>query len=484
MMVLLLGIAMGFSVSLSAIIPAGDLHETGLDLGGWAISLGITLVAGTSMLVAGRVIGRRSKRPLAMRRREAMALVGAGWFACSWVAALPYFFCDPHVPLDFAFFEGVSGLTTTGATIFVDLERLPKSILMWRSFTQWVGGMGILAMFVVVLSGMTASSRTLIGAESSLSNSDIASLRQTMRRLWALYLGFTMICGLGLWGMGLTPFQAVNHALTVVSTGGFGTENSSIAGDLFGTGSKIWLMIFMVLGAISFPFYLTMMKRKWRDLWKKFEEVYWFLGLMVIASAVLLIHHFTGNFDGAGPVDIVFNVVSIVTSTGYVSSDLSQWGRLGIGMVILLMMVGGCSGSTAGGLKMSRIIFWLRFLKSGLHRTFRPKVVDPIKLNGRKVSEASVEQLFLVISLFGFFAITGTFALQLLEPQLSLLGSISVIVSCLGNFGPALADMGGGQSFAEVGTTTKIMFSILMILGRLEYVAFLVLFSRQLWKRY
>lgn len=472
------------SVSLSALVPAGELHETGLDLEGWGISLSITLAVGASLFIVGHVKGKRSGRSPAMRRREAMALVGAGWFACSCAAALPYFFCEPQVSLDFAFFEGVSGLTTTGSTIFVDLERLPKSILMWRSLTQWVGAMGILAMFVVVLSGMTSSSKTLIGAESSLSNTDLASLRQTMRRIWLLYLGFTIVCGLGLWGMGLTPFQAVNHGLTAVATGGFGTENTSVAGAPFGTASKIWLMVFMILGAISFPFYLTMMKRKWNDLREKFEEVYWFLGIVGIASLVLLIQHFLGGFDGARPVDIVFNVISIGTSTGYVSSDFDEWSRLAVGVLVLLMVVGGCSGSTVGGLKVSRIIMWVRFLKSGLHHTFRPKMVEPIKLNGRKVQDGAFEQLFLVISMFGFFVIMGTFVLQLLEPAQSLKGSLSAVISCLGNMGPALADMGGAEGFAQAGVATKVFFAILMILGRLEYIAFVVLFSRQLWKRY
>lgn len=480
----MIGIAMVVSVSLSEIVPAGDLHETGLDLKGWGVSLAITMGIGTALFIVGHVKGKRSGRSPAMRRREAMALVGAGWFACSCAAALPYFFCEPHVPLDYAFFEGVSGLTTTGSTIFVDLESLPKSILMWRSLTQWVGAMGILAMFVVVLSGMTSSSKTLIGAESSLSNTDLASLQQTMRRIWLLYLGFTIICGLGLWGMGLTPFQAVNHGLTAVATGGFGTENTSLAGEPFGTASKIWIMVFMILGAISFPFYLTMMKRKWKDLREKFEEVYWFLGIVGIASLVLLIQHFSGGFDGARPVDIVFNVISIGTSTGYVSSDFDEWSRLAVGVLVLLMVVGGCSGSTVGGLKVSRIIMWVRFLKSGLHRTFRPKMVEPIKVNGRKVQDGAFEQLFLVISMFGFFAIMGTFVLQLLEPAQSLKGSLSAVISCLGNMGPALADMGGAEGFAQAGATTKVFFAILMILGRLEYVAFVVLFSRQLWKRY
>lgn len=482
-MVLLLGMAMVVSVSLSAIVPASDLHDTGLDLTGWAISISLAFVFGGGLWFWGLMVGRRSKRVPLMRRREAMALVGAGWFLCSAVAALPYFFCEPGVPLDFAFFEGVSGLTTTGSTIFVDLERIPKSILMWRSVTQWVGGMGILAMFVVVLSGMTSSSKTLIGAESSLSNTDLASLRQTMRRLWVLYLGFTVVCGLGLSWLGLSPFQAVNHALTAVSTGGFGTENASVGGDLFGAGSKIWLIVFMILGALSFPFYLTLMKRKWQDLRSKFEEVFWFLGLLVAVSLILLAESAAGGTQ-TKPVDVLFNLVSAATSTGYASSNLNEWSRLGKGILLILVIIGGCSGSTSGGLKVSRIILWGRFLKAGLHRTFRPRLVEPVRLNGRKVGDDTIEQLFLVLSLFGFFLITGTIILQLLEPNHSLMGSLSAVMSCLGNFGPALADMGTLESFAKVGITTKLMLASLMILGRLEYIALLVLFSRQLWKRY
>jgi trk system potassium uptake protein TrkH len=203
-----------------------------------------------------------------------------------------------------------------------------------------------------------------------------------------------------------------------------------------------------------------------------------------VACLVLIGQRLAGGLPGAGPVDIVFNVVSVATSTGYVSCDLNGWSRLGTGVIILLMVIGGCSGSTAGGLKVGRLIFWSRFLRSGLHRAFRPRLVKPIKLNGRKVGDDSVEQLFLVISLFGFFAMTGTFALQLLEPDQSLLGSVSTVFSSLGNFGPALAEMGGLESFAELRVPTRLLLTGLMILGRLEYLAFLVLFSRQLWKRY
>ena len=183
-------------------------------------------------------------------------------------------------------------------------------------------------------------------------------------------------------------------------------------------------------------------------------------------------------------IDIIFNVVSVSTTTGYVSSDYDTWSRVGVGLLILLMIVGGCSGSTAGGLKMSRMIFWFRFVASGLERSFRPKVVSPIKLAGRQVADDATDQLFLVLSLFGFFGITGTLLFQLLDPGHSLMGAMSAVISCLGNVGPAFAEMGPTENFAGVSPASKILFACLMILGRLEYVALLVLFTRQLWKKY
>ena len=482
MVVLLLGAAMVFSVLLAWIIPTGERHNTGLDLKGWALCLGIAVSLGGGLWGTGKYLGKRSSRPDTMRRREAAALVGSGWFVCGLMAALPYCLCEPHETLPNALFEAVSGLTTTGATIFSNLESLPKSILMWRSVTQWVGGMGILAMFVVVLSGMTSSSKTLIGAESSLANSDISSLRQTMRQLWALYVVLTVVCGTGLYFLGLTPFQAINYSLTAVSTGGFGTESDSV-GSIFTVWSKSWLIIFMIIGAISFPFYLVLMRRRFNDLGKRFEEVWWFLAMIGFFCLVMLLQKLGGGTD-VPAIDLIFNIVSIGTSTGYVSDDYDHWSRMGVGIMLFLMMIGGCSGSTSGGLKVSRIILWFRFMVSGLLRSFRPQAVSPVKLNGRQVPDEALGQLFLVLTLFGFFGITGTMAFQMFDPGHSLMGAVSGIISCLGNIGPAFEEMGPTESIHEISSPSKILFVCLMILGRLEYVALLVLFVPKLWKRY
>lgn len=469
---------------MSALVPVGAGHETEMDLGGWFLSLAVALGLGLGLLGWSFYLAKKAGRLGAMRRREAMALVGGGWLVCGVVAALPYCFCEPRVSFNLAFFEAVSGLTTTGATIFVDLEEVPKSILMWRSFTQWFGGMGILAMFVLVLAGMTSSGKTLVGAESSLSTSDIASFRQTMRRLWGLYAGFTLVCGLGLWAMGLTPFQAVNHALATLSTGGFGTENASVGAEPFGVISKLWMMVFMLLGATTFPLYLSMMAGRWEVMRTRFEEVIWFYLFVGLGIGVVTLSHFFGEMRDIGWVDLAFNVVSAVTSTGFVSGDFGDWSRLGLGLLILLFVMGGCAGSTSGGLKVGRIVLWGRFLKVGLHRTFRPKMVVSLKMNGQVVRETGVGQLFAVLSFFGFFAFLGTFAVQVMEPEVSLLGAVSVVLSCLGNYGPAFAEMGEATSFVTVGWETRMLFVGLMLLGRLEYLAVLVLLSRQLWKRY
>lgn len=484
-MVFLLSCAMMVCVGLGFVVPIDEGHNSDLALTNWAISLAIALSVGGLLRFLGYCLARKNKKdgPIVMRRREAMALVGIGWLVCCFIGALPYLFCDLDLDFSSAFFESVSGLTTTGATIFGELENLPKTILLWRSVTQWVGGMGILAMFVVVLSGMGVSGKTLIGAESSLSNSDISSLRQTMRQLWVLYLGFTIVGGFALFFLGLTPFQAVNHILTTVSTGGFGTQSDSIAGDDFTTPVKSLMIFFMVLGALSFPIYLTLMKRQFKTLKMRFEEVWWYLGILITVCAVMIgIRQF--HVFEEKTIDVIFNIVSISTSTGYVSSDYELWGDFGIGVMLLLMIIGGCSGSTSGGLKVSRMILWFRYVRAGLKTSFRPKAIIPVKMNGRTVEDSSLAQLLLVISLFGFFGITGSILFRIFEHDHSPLGTLSLIISLLGNTGPAFAEMGPTEAWFDLSTPSKILCSGMMILGRLEYIAVLILFSRSLWKRY
>jgi trk system potassium uptake protein TrkH len=485
-LLLLLAAAMVVSVGLGAVLPAGDTHNVALELTGWKIAIGITLSSGGLLLLLSRYIKRdRAKRGV-MLRKEAIALVGIAWLVCSTHAALPYIFCEPTLPLDKALFEAVSGLTTTGATVFTDIEAVPKTILLWRSATQWLGGMGILAMFVLLLSGIGASGRMMFGAESSLHSADLtlSNLRQTTRSLWALYISFTAVCAIGLFCLGLAPFEALNHAMTTTATGGFGTENDSIAGPEFTDAIKIWLVLFMLICGISFPLYLILLRRRRFEDLKNHEETWWFLGIITAASVVIILGHSLWAINES-TVDIIFDVVSIATTTGYVVGDYNTWGLGGKEVIFALMVIGGCSGSTSGGLKVSRLILWLRFCRSELTRAFRPKMVQRPTLNKRPVPEGTLGQLFVVLTCASFVLVAGSLFIHFIEGHsVTNVGCVSAVASCLCNIGPAFAEFGPTKNFANLSTPSTLFLPVLMILGRLEYIAVLVLFSRKLWRKY
>ncbi len=483
-LILLVALAMVICFVLGWLLPVAETRLPEIALWGWGMAVGTTVGSGVALLLMGRIA--KGKRDAAvMLRKEAVAIVGLGWIACSFHVALPYVYCEPGLMPDKAFFEAVSGLTTTGASVFTDLAALPKTVLLWRSATQWMGGIGILAMFVLVLAGTGASGRTFFAAESSLQSSDLAlaNVRRTTRALWGVYVGLTVVCGLGLWALGMTPFQAINHALATTSTGGFGTENDSIAGAAFHDGIKIWMTVFMLGGAISFPLYIVVIRRRQFTFLKEHEETWWFLGIAGGAAVAIILILGNAGVEESW-VNIVFTVVSMVTTTGFVVCDYDKWPVMAKELILLLMVVGGCSGSTAGGLKVSRFILWLRFVRAELTRVFRPKVVRNLNLNGKPVPVGARGQLFLVLSMAAFFVAMGSLAMRILEPGMSTEGCVSAVVTSLANVGPAFAEVGPTQNFAQLSGASTVMLALLMMVGRLEYVAVLVLFSRGLWRRY
>ncbi|MGI9244706.1 MAG: TrkH family potassium uptake protein [Verrucomicrobiales bacterium] len=480
-LLLLLAGAMGACLLIGFWLPVSTSHNPDAEAVGWWISLAATATAGSALFL----IGRRHEQRRVMIRKEAIAMVGLSWIVCSFFASLPYQICPPHLSFDRAIFESVSGLTTTGATVFANIEGLPKTILLWRSVTQWLGGMGILGMFVLVLSGIGANGKTLFSTESSTHTTDLslANVRQTTRSLWLFYFALTGVAALGMALLGMTPFQAINHALTATATGGFGTENDSLAGAEFGNALKIWIMAIMFLSGISFPLYIALIKRRDLRILKQHEETWWYLAIMAAASTLLVLINASAK-GGAPVIDVVFNAVSIMTSTGFVVGDYDSWPLIGGEIIIILMVIGGCSGSTAGGLKVSRMILWLRLMRIELIRAFRPKLVLPLKLNGSTVPEGTRGQLLVVLTMAGFFFFSGTLLLQAFEPEKSLLGCSSAVITSLCNIGPGFAEFGPTKNFTTLSTPGALMLPCLMVLGRLEYIAVLVLFSKRLWRRY
>lgn len=485
-LLLLMAGAMVLCLGVGSLLPAAtDGHSTEIGLRGWLIAISATVLGGGVLFFFGRGMGHER-----ILRKDAIGIVGLAWFVCAIFAALPYALCEPRLPVSQALFEGVSGLTTTGATVIQDLRVLPKTILLWRSLTQWLGGIGILAMFVLVLSSLGSSGLSLFRTETSAHGQDLAgaTLRHMAQWLWMLYVSLTIACGIGMWVLGMTPFQAVNHAMTTVATAGFGTENDSFGGTEFGIPIKLWTTLFMFLSGISLPLYVAMIRRRSLRVLKQHEETWVFVSLFVVLLGSILALRFSHGQLEANPwssvVDTLFNVVSILTTTGYASADYDVWPSLAKGLLLGAMVVGGCAGSTAGGLKVSRILLWLRILRQGIRQVYSPNEVVLVKLNGHQVPPTARGQTFIILTTA--MALTaGCSALLLsLEPDRSVVGCVSAVIACLMNIGPAFAEFGPTKNFAGLSTPSNLLLPLLMILGRLEFLAVLALFTKNLWRRF
>ncbi|MEM7386637.1 MAG: TrkH family potassium uptake protein [Verrucomicrobiota bacterium] len=482
MMVLLLAVAMALSLVLGyALTPEAGRNSEGTSLKGWEISVSVTLIFGALLFFLGRPVGDQS-----ILRKDAMGIVGIGWIVCSVFASLPYFFCDPGLKWAEALFEGVSGLTTTGATVFSDLAPVPKTVLLWRSMTQWLGGMGIIAMFVLISASLGGSGKNLFKNESSISANEIlgASMRRTVRWLWGLYVSLTVICFSGLLFSDMSLFQAINHSLTTVATGGFGTENTSIDG--FGLFTRSWIIAFMFLCGISFPLHLALVVKKDWKLLKTYEEA-WVFALLVLVAGLAIFGLRSSHGDVSDPVveevvGTVFNVVAISTGTGYAVGDYDAWPVLAKGALLVLMVIGGCTGSTSGGLKVGRMIMLVKVLHGEVLKAFRPNLVLRFRLNGRDHPSGENGRLLALLGAAVLSGVLGSFLFIALEPDRSTFGCVSAVVSCLSNTGPAFAEFGPTQNYAGLGAPTMVLSAFLMVLGRLEYISLLVLFSWRLWK--
>lgn len=442
-----------------------------------AISIGV----GALQMLAGA----RSHNEI--MRREGIAIVGLSWIQVGLLGGLPYIFSDPGLGPVAAFFESVSGFTTTGSSVMTDIEAYPRAILMWRSVTQWLGGIGILVVFVAVLSFLGAGTKSLVSQESSLNLSDSGTSR-IKDLAWALlkvYVFLTSVCGVGLWFLGMSPFDAICHSMTTMATGGFSPKNASIA-YYESVWIEMWLGIFMFLASLGFTLYLFVARGRWKRLRAEEEAKYYALLLFIAWLLVAWnVSHSDLGLTWSESLRIAFfNVVSISSTTGYGSGDYDQWPLFSQMLLAMLMFIGGCAGSTAGGVKMNRVILFKRIALRELVQSFRPRQVFRIKLNG----VAPDERVFVTTSFFIAlcFAICGAAMLlvSLFEPQLDSLSVLGCVFGTVFNIGPGFAAVGPTDNYSHLGSDTLALLSFLMILGRLEFFAMLVLFVPSLWKRY
>lgn len=446
---------------------------------------GISTAAAT--LICGVLWFAGSTRNKRFFRKEALTVIGVAWIIASIVGALPYLLILEGITVSAAVFESTSGITTTGASILSGLEELPRSLLLWRALSQWMGGLGVVVFFVAVLSSLGAGAKVLFSRESTTESQELDSTRiqQGALHIAFLYLALSTACALSLWAAGMGVFDAVAHTFTTISTGGYSTRSDSIAA--FDNEAIEWVMVaFMALGGTSFLVMLRLARGNWRGLRHATEVKAYYLLLVSATALTLLVIWESGEFEDLHQALRIaaFQVVSLTTTSGFTSYDYDSWVPAGTILMLVLMMIGGCSGSTSGSTKVIRYVIAFRVLLLEVEKSFRARLVRPIRVNGEILPESG--QRAAIVYMVAMFLLSGVsfIVVGLLEPNVSMKGILSAVVSTLFNIGPGFAEIGPSENFSLLGAPSKIYLSFLMVLGRIELFAVLVLFMPALWRRY
>lgn len=416
--------------------------------------------------------------------RDGFAIVTMAWVAIAATGSLPYVLSGSIPSFTGAFFETMSGFTTTGATVVTDIDRLPRGVLLWRSQTQWMGGMGIIVLSVAILPVLGIGGMQLLSAEiPGLAPDRLRPrLRQTASLLWGVYVLLTVAEALLLWIGGMTLFEAVNHAFTTMATGGFSTEDASIAA--FPSPFLQYVVaVFCVLAGVNFTLHYSWMIGRWKAVARNRELGIYLMLIAIATVALFLIVYLPGAVSGieASFRAAFFHVASIMTTTGYATVDYDQWSPAARVLLLLLMLIGGCTGSTAGSVKVLRYMLVAKQARVAMRRLLHPQGVFVHKMDGRIVSEdvmASVSG-FLLLYLAAFAA--GVMGLALLGIDTAT--SVGATAATLGNVGPGFGLVGPSLTYASLPGAALWMLSFLMLLGRLELFTVLILFTRGYWRR-
>ncbi|MCP3997771.1 MAG: TrkH family potassium uptake protein [bacterium] len=450
---------------------------------GDALQIGL---AGVVTVVAGALAWRygRSEKRAQLTAREGFAIVGMTWIAMTFFGTLPYIFTGEITNITDAFFETAAGYSTTGASIVPDPGELPKGILLWRALTQWMGGMGIIVLSVAILPLLGVGGVELARAESPGPTPDRLTprFRETAKRLWLVYVGFTVAEALLLWAGDMTLFEAIAHAFTTMSTGGFGTDAQSMAG--FSAYAQWVVIVFMFLAGTSFALHFRALTKP-RDYLRN-AEFRLYSGIVVVASVIAVIGTWA---DEIGDVirDSLFTMTSLVTTTGYATADFGIWPASLQIMVFGLMFVGGMAGSTGGSMKPYRLGVLYQASKTDLRKVIHPRGIFIVRLGRDVVPDEIIKSVQSFFLLYMFIFMTGTLAFGIIADisgaGFDLVSSASAVASSFGNVGPGLAAVGPSSNYVAVPEVGKWLLSFLMIVGRLEIFPVVLLFTRELWRR-
>tara|TARA_R110000787_G_C13382650_1_gene441939 strand:- start:2 stop:1447 length:1446 start_codon:yes stop_codon:yes gene_type:complete len=438
-------------------------------------SLLITALVGLTLVYSFRV------SQIALNARQLYLLTSCAWLAMSLAGALPFMISHHPMSVANSTFEAVSGITTTGATVMSKLSAVPKSILLWRSLLQWLGGLGVIGMAVTILPFLRIGGMKLFQTESSdWSEKSMPRFQQFTTTIMEIYILLTMLCSLSYWSAGMTPFDAVNHAMTTVSTGGYATDDLSMARF---SSAILWIsVVFMLLSAMPFAMYVRFyVRRSAQSLFDQQAMV--FLIIVSVATFVLAGQLMTNGIlpPLAAITHAAFNIVSLITTTGFASTDYTLWGHFSIALFFFATFVGGCSGSTTGGMKVFRFQLSFLYLRDQLRQLVHPRGVSAIKYNGKSVQPDIIASA--AAFSFMFFVSLGVVTLLLTIIGIDFMTSFTGALTALSNVGPGLGDIiGPAGNFEPLPDAAKWILSFTMILGRLELFTVIILFTPVFWR--
>ncbi|MBN1386895.1 MAG: TrkH family potassium uptake protein [Bacteroidales bacterium] len=462
-------------ICMITVIPV-SLHYAEGDLLPVSVSAIITLAVGVLMSQVFR------DTDSTIGKREGYLIVTGSWLVFSLFGSFPFIIGNTIPSYTDAFFETMSGFTTTGASILTDIESMPHGLLYWRSMTQWLGGMGIIVLSLAILPVLKIGSMQLFSAEVPGPTPDKLhpKIRETAKRLWLIYLGFTLAEAVLLKLGGLSFFDSICHSFTTMATGGYSTKTASIGA--FNTPYiQYVIIVFMVIAGTNFSLAYFGLHGRIKKIITNEEFLFYISFLLVFIAGVAAVLHFShGHALEESFRNAAFQVVSIVTTTGYATADYCSWGPFLVLVIFILMFTGGSAGSTGGGIKMVRLLLLAKNSRMELRRLIHPNAVIPVRLNHKAVPQNILYNVLAFIVFY--FLIAGVSAMVISAMGYDLSTSFSAVAASLGNIGPGLGEVGPTMNYAHFPAFGKWFLSFLMLLGRLELFTVLVLFTKWYYK--
>lgn len=438
------------------------------------------------LLVLAVLLIRQKRSNAGIYAREGFVTVSLGWILISLFGALPFYISGAIPSFLDCWFETVSGFTTTGASILTDVEAMPRGLLYWRSFTHWLGGMGVLVFMLAVAPLAKGSGETfhLLRAESPGPSVDklAPTMRHTTRILYSIYIALTLLQIVLLLLGGMPLFDSVTHTFGSAGTGGFSIKNASI-GAYDSAYLQAVIGVFMALFGVNFTVYYLLLLRQFRAVYRN-EEFRLYIGIILLTTAVIavdILPRYTELGVGKAVLDSFFQVSSIMTTTGYATTNFDLWPQLSRYLLVVLMIIGASAGSTGGGIKVARLVILCKAVKSQMQVMLRPRAIRPVRMDGKPLTEAVVRGTYAFSAVYAAICLVSVLLLTLDDHNLET--TVTAVLACFNNIGPGLGMVGPMGNYAFLSPLSKLVLSFDMLLGRLEIFPLLMLFMPSVWRR-